>query len=366
MLAFIFLGGSTIGASDSKVVHVYVDNTHQVVPTRAQTVQDLLNRLHVAVGQNDIIEPALNAPILEDNFTVNVYRARPVTVVDGQKKINLLTAQQSPRAIAKQAGLALQPEDSITSKSSEAVLKDPVIGTRLVIDRATPVKLNLYGQLLDIRTHSDTVDQLLRERGLDPQKVSVYPPIGNVLKTGEVVFVTDPGKDVQLAEVPIPQSTEFTDDYNLTIGTVQTKSEGRPGRKVIVYENPKGQPEQKHVLQEVLVDQPVNKVVVRGRKINTASVAGDKASLMAAAGIRESDYYAVDYIISHESHWRPGALNASGCAGLGQACPVSKLQNSCPDWSNDAVCQLRFFSGYAGRYGGWQGAYAFWTQAHWW
>ena len=91
---------------------------------------------------------------------------------------------------------------------------------------------------------------------------------------------------------------------------------------------------------------------------------GAPAEWMAAAGIPESDWGYVDYIVSRESGWNPNATNrSSGACGLVQALPCSKV----PGNGYNPVDNLRWGTGYAsGRYGGWAGAYAFWTKNHWW
>ncbi|WP_309068650.1 transglycosylase SLT domain-containing protein [Microbacterium sp.] len=85
---------------------------------------------------------------------------------------------------------------------------------------------------------------------------------------------------------------------------------------------------------------------------------------MRAAGIAESDWGYVDYIVSHESGWNPNATNASsGACGLVQALPCSKV----PGGGYNPVANLQWATGYAtARYGSWAGAYAFWTANHWW
>lgn len=91
--------------------------------------------------------------------------------------------------------------------------------------------------------------------------------------------------------------------------------------------------------------------------------AGSHTDWMAQAGIPESDWGYVDHIISKESGWRPHAVNPSNCIGLGQNCPsngVYFLPLACPNWQNDPVCQLRRFTEYAGKYGGWAGSYRYW------
>ena len=69
------------------------------------------------------------------------------------------------------------------------------------------------------------------------------------------------------------------------------------------------------------------------------------------------------YIYQHESGCRTDAVNSIGCAGLGQACPGSKLPCSLTDW----LCQDQYFTNYATqRYGSWEAAYAFWVANRWW
>jgi soluble lytic murein transglycosylase-like protein len=91
---------------------------------------------------------------------------------------------------------------------------------------------------------------------------------------------------------------------------------------------------------------------------------GSPAQWMAAAGIAQSDWGYVDYIVKRESGWNPNATNrSSGACGLVQALPCSKV----PGNGYNPVDNLRWGSGYAsGRYGGWAGAYAFWVSHNWW
>jgi hypothetical protein len=79
------------------------------------------------------------------------------------------------------------------------------------------------------------------------------------------------------------------------------------------------------------------------------------------AGCGDHEY--AHYIYSHESGCNTGALNSSGCYGIGQACPASKISYC----GGDYACQNEFFTSYANsRYGGWAGAYNFWLNNHWW
>lgn len=68
------------------------------------------------------------------------------------------------------------------------------------------------------------------------------------------------------------------------------------------------------------------------------------------------------FIYMHESGCRTTASSPNGCYGIGQACPASKIAYCGADYS----CQDAFFSRYASKYGGWAGAYSFWTSHGWW
>lgn len=97
---------------------------------------------------------------------------------------------------------------------------------------------------------------------------------------------------------------------------------------------------------------------------------GTKADWMNEAGIPQSDQGYVDYIFTKESGWNPAARSRNGCIGLGQNCPDGGnywLDDACPDWPNQPVCQIQRFDVYAkGRYGSWAAAYQFKRSKGWW
>lgn len=98
-----------------------------------------------------------------------------------------------------------------------------------------------------------------------------------------------------------------------------------------------------------------------------AQPSGDKTTWMAQAGIPQSEWGYVDYIVTRESGWRHLVVNSIGATGLCQALPGSKMASAGVDWATNPVTQLRWCNGYAiGRYGSWAGAVAFWQSAHWW
>lgn len=290
--AFINFGGQTLEPSDSRIVSLNIAGNEQIIPTRAKTVEDLLKKFGIELYERDKVEPSLDTPILEDNFVVNIYRARPVTIIDGDKKITTLSPEPTPRAVAKEAGVALYPEDKVMTTQPEDILRDGTLGDKVVVDRAMPLKLNLYGVTYDIRTHAKTVHELVKEQGIEPVQTSVFPSLDTALEPNTAVFVTQPGKRITVTEEAIPQGEESVPDYNLPLGQTQVRDPGQPGRKAVVYEV--AADDNKKSLYEVIIAQPVNKVVVRGRKIERIFSGSFEAALAALRGCESGGNYSIN------------------------------------------------------------------------
>lgn len=374
---FVALGGSTQGASDARIVNIFADGDQRTVTTRAQTVGDLLKRLNVPLLPEDIVEPTKDTVILEDNTQVNIYRARPVEVIDGDRIITLFTAQRAPRLVAAEAGLQLVNEDEATFERVEATVLESAASEQLVIDRSVEVKLNVYGAIKSIRTTAGNIGELLAKEGVAvAEGETVEPALSAAVAPNLLISVNKPGiKTVAVSEA-IPYGVEAKDDSELEAGKKRLDQTGVDGERAVIYEitEENGVEIGRKEIQQVVIRQPVNEVTARGTKIIAPSfspsvtVSGDKASLMAAAGISASDFGYVDYVVSHESGWKPGAANSySGAYGLCQALPASKMGSAGADYLTNPITQLRWCSGYAeGRYGSWAGAYSAWQVQGWW
>jgi uncharacterized protein YabE (DUF348 family) len=383
MFSLVILGGSNVGSNDSHVVQLSVDNKRVTVPTKALTVQDFLDRSKVKLKEGDVVEPASDTQIDSDDFRVNVYRAKPVTIVDGGKRIQALSAATTPRAIAAQAGVQVHAEDRITQANPKEVLRDQVLGSELVIERATPVNLNLYGTAVTVRTHSGTVADLLKEKNVSlAGSDTVLPASDTTVTPGMQIFITRVGTKIETKPEDIPNEQQIVEDTTLSFGTVALRQAGSPGKKLVTYQIDlqNGVEVGRKVIQEVRVQEPVARVTARGKAV---SIPADKTAWMVAAGIKSGDYPYVNYILSKESGWCPTkwqgqvgycppyyeplhSIDSGYGYGLCQSTPASKMASAGSDWQTSAVTQLRWCSGYASRYGGWEGAYNFWVSHHWW
>lgn len=369
MVAGVMLGAQTVGPSDSHVIQLSLDGKKQAVPTRAGTVKEFLERAEVELNEGDVVEPAADTPIDENDFRINIYRARPVTIFDGEKRVQALSAATTPRSVAAQAGIEVYPEDRLNQAVSGDLLKDQVIGEKIVIERATLANLNLYGTPVQIRTHAKTIGDLLKEKNITLASGDTVQPDANTPITDNAqVFVTRSGTQIATAEEEIPMEVQTVEDASLSFGAQAVRQAGSPGKRLVTYqlELVNGQEVGRKVIQEVRTVEPVTQIVARGKAFNVDT---DKSTVMSLAGINvATDYPYVDYIVNKESRWNPLARNvSSGATGLCQALPGSKMASAGADWETNPVTQLKWCNGYAmARYGSWSAAYNFWLANHWW
>ncbi|MES2971080.1 MAG: transglycosylase family protein [Patescibacteria group bacterium] len=267
MIASVVLNSQTIGAADTHIVQLSLDGEKQNVSTRAKNVEEFLTRVQVNLQDGDVVEPAQDTPIEDDNFRINIYRARPVTIFDGEKRILALSAATTPRSVAAQVGIEVFPEDKLKQNVSDDLLRDQVIGEKIVIERATLTNLNLYGTPVAVRTHAKTVGELLKEKNIIlANGDTVQPEATTPVKLNLQVFVTRFGTQIITSEESIPMKTEIIEDTSLSFGTVAIRQKGSPGKKMVTYqlELQNGKEVTRHIIQEVRILEPVTQITARG------------------------------------------------------------------------------------------------------
>jgi uncharacterized protein YabE (DUF348 family) len=267
-VAFVWFNSRTVQSSDSRIVHLYMDGKKQTLPTRAATVGDMLKRLDVTLGEHDVVEPAADAAITDDDFNINVYRAQPVTVIDqGNKAVVGFSAQKAPNEIAKQVGVTIFPEDRVKVELPDDVVKEGIIGAKVVIDRATPANLNLYGTPVVVRTHAHTVKELLDEKNVRLAEGDSVQPAGETPLTPQIqVFVTRSGTQIASVEETIPMPVEMVEDASLSFGSQAVRQRGAHGKKLVTYqiELVNGREVSRKRIQETTIQDPVKQIIARG------------------------------------------------------------------------------------------------------
>ena len=371
--------GASLTPQATDIVIISYDHQTQTVPSHEPTVGALLQKLNIAINPGDVVEPSTDTPINQDDFRINIYRAAPVKIIDGQSATLAYSAAATPRGIAKQAGVTVYPEDDLTSAPATDFLQQGAIGSVITIDRSVPVTLDINGFAAATRTRAKTVGAFLAEKNVALGKSArVTPAPETPITPGQTIAVVRDGTGIQSVTQDIAMPVQYVNDDSLAYGTFATRQAGSPGRQVLTYRVvvQGGQVVSKTLLQTVVTVEPVTQIIARGTSLS--GIKGD----MARAGISPDDYQYADYIISHESGWCPTKWQGQygGCPayhgtptspyvgyGLCQATPGYKMQTAGADWATNPVTQLSWCSGYAlGRYGSWYAAYQHWLAYHNW
>lgn len=273
-LAFLTFA-SPLQASDKRAITIFADGRERTISTNAHTVGEALEKAEISLDSHDLVEPSKETEIQDTAFRVNVYRARPVTVVDGHHQQTVVSPYQSARLIASEANIDVYPEDAFTLERVDDILATGSIGQKLIIDRAIQVNLSLYGDKLELRTQATTVAELLEEKGIVLKKGETLTPKPETkLKAGTSVFISRVGTKIVNEESKVPFEEEVIQDSSLAVGTRVVKQAGVLGRKTTTYEIviKDGKEIGRKTIHEIITSKPSKQIVVVGTK---GSVSGD-------------------------------------------------------------------------------------------
>lgn len=349
-----------------RLITVHDRGSQTTFITTKATLKEALADQDIELDQKDAVEPSVDEKLVAPDYQVNIYRARPVTVIDGATRQKIVTPYQSAERIVQGAGIALNTEDTTRLERSSDIMTGA--GLQLTIDRATPLTLNLFGAVTEVRTQAETFSEFLKEKKLtlgaqDMASVSDREPIVADME----IRIWREGKQTVNAEEEVNFDVEQIKDADRTVGYREVQTAGVPGKRTVTYEvNIKnGQEITRVEIASLVTVEPAKQVEIIGSKPKTLPYTGggSKTDWLAASNIAQEYWGYADFMVQKESGWNPNAVNkSSGACGLAQALPCSKLG---PNWSNPVVA-LNWMNSYVnGRYGGWEGAYNFWQKNRW-
>lgn len=303
-------------------VTIHDGDDSKIIKTNAITVREALERAKIIIAETDRIEPALTAEITE-NTNINIYRSRPVIVIDGPTRKYTWTSSYDSATIAADAGVTFYDGDEMRTRKN---------------------------------------DNFLESGGM-----TTYEIIRN---GGRTVTV----------DTAIPYEKEEVDDDDLEEGKEKVKQVGEDGVKTSVYRVNfvDGVEVSRELVSETVAKQPVKQITAVGTKTKeedspkkaNRSIRPEWstcAEYAKAAGVSESDLYDALTLIYHESGCRVDAQNkSSGAYGIPQALPGKKMAAYGDDWETNPVTQIKWMANYVKkRYGGWSQALGHWSSAGW-
>lgn len=253
---------------NSHLLTVYDRGEVKTFVTTQPTILAALEDANIELDARDTVEPSRDEELIAADYQVNIYRARPVVVVDGAVRVKTMTPYQTPKQIAQDAGIPLQDEDIGLVQRSDDLVGEGA-GLQLVIRRAIPFTLDLYGRKNKARTQAATVREMLVEKNIElgvNGRVSLS--LDTPITAGLQVRVWREGKQTITLDEPIKFEVEQIFDADREVGYKAVKTKGVPGVKAITYEveikNGKELSRQK--IAEIVTKKPTKQVEIVGIK----------------------------------------------------------------------------------------------------
>lgn len=268
VMANITYADNGVEATDGRLITIHDRGTEKVILTQAETVEDALTEAGVVIGPKDAVEPAVNQKLVASDYQVNIYRARPVIVVDGDTKQKVTTPYQTASQIVKDANIQLHPEDTTKMQRVDDIIAEGA-GLRLVIDRATPFKFTLYGETITARTQAATVGEMLEEKGI---KLGINDRV-SVDKSTSITFdlsvrVWREGKQTITVDEDVDFAVDKISDANRGPSYREIRTPGQKGSRSVTYEIKiqDGKEVSRKEIASITTEQPKTQIEVVGVK----------------------------------------------------------------------------------------------------
>ena len=296
----LLLSGAFVVAEEytgHNVFAVNLDNSNKIeLKTKKGTVREILIANDIPFGADDRVEPGLDTRV-NGGETISIYKAREITIVDGNTTTVRKTTYKKVEDILKELNITLGEKDEVT------------------------------------------------------------PGLNSEVATVDTIKIARTGKTTETKKEVIKFETKEEKDDSKFVDEKVTKVEGKNGEKEVTYNvvREKGKEVSREVASEKVITEATAKVVVVGTKQRTAAqqqeVAAAKQSYAAPAqsysapggsvvlsngntagaegaaaaqemarrtGVPASTW---EHIIARESNGQVGARNASGASGLFQTMP---------------------------------------------
>ncbi len=260
-------------ASDQFDEHLVTIHDHgkvRSVLTTQTTLRAVLREAKITLDPNDKVEPGLDEDLVARDYQVNIYRARPIVIVDGNIRQLIMSAYQTPKQIAEHAGMVLHDEDITKMELPKNLIGDGASLT-MKIDRATEVNLVLYGKKRTVYTQTSTVADFIKEKNIVLGKNDTLSVKQSRSITSKMTIeIWRNGKQTVTHDEPIAFEIEQIEDKNRPIGYKKITEPGVRGKKTVTYEivMKNGKEVARKKIQSVVIERPVKQVEIVGAKPN--------------------------------------------------------------------------------------------------
>ena len=288
----LLLSGAFVVAEEytgHNVFAVNLDNTNKIeLKTKKGTVREVLIANDIPFGADDRVEPGLDTKV-NGGETISIYKAREITIVDGDTTTVRKTTYKKVGDILKELNIALGEKDEVTpGLNSEVATVDTIKIARTGKTTETKKEVIKF-ETKEEKDDSKYVDEkVTKVEGKNGEKEVTY----NVVREN--------GKEV---------SREVASEKVITEATAKV---------VVVGTKQRPAAEQAYAAPAQSYSAPGGSVVLPNGNTAGADGAAAAQEMARRTGVPASTW---EHIIARESNGQVGARNASGASGLFQTMP---------------------------------------------
>ena len=296
----LLLSGAFVVAEEytgHNVFAVNLDNSNKIeLKTKKGTVREILIANNIPFGADDRVEPGLDTRV-NGGETINIYKAREITIVDGNTTTVRKTTYKKVEDILKELNITLGEKDEVTpGLKSEVATVDTIKIARTGKTTETKKEVIKF-ETKEEKDDSKFVDEkVTKVEGKNGEKEVTY----NVVR--------EKGKEVSREVASEKVITEATAKV-VVVGTKQRPAAQQ--QEVVAAQQSYTAPAQSY-------SAPGGSVVLSNGNTAGADGAAAAQEMARRTGVPASTW---EHIIARESNGQVGARNASGASGLFQTMP---------------------------------------------
>lgn len=196
-------------------------------------------------------------------------------VVDGEE-LTVQTRQWVLSDLLEEQSISVNDEDRISAELETRLSN----GDRFIIDHTSPVQVIADGKVKTMHTTGTTVGGALEDLNIDlGEHDKIIPEAATELVSDSPIQIVRVIKELEEQQIPVAFDTVTQDDGELLKGKEKVVQEGKEGSKLVkrekVYED--GKLVSENVVNEVVTEPSVNKIVAVGSKNPQVAVLSAKA-----------------------------------------------------------------------------------------
>lgn len=231
VLLAVFCAGTVFAAATATYTVTIVDDGQaRSVITARSDANAILEQAEIEVGADDKVD--LSGFTSGENSTITIYRAKNVTVSDGEAFTKSIVAAGTVADAVAKSGITLKESD-VLNFSKATLLKE---GMSIYVQIAFPVKVTVDGKTAEIEVAGGTVEEAIRAAGVSMNKDDESTPAKDQPVTEGMQIRVD-RVEYQLRTQTETIAFEKITEKSVSMYTDQRKvmQKGENGKKEVTY-----------------------------------------------------------------------------------------------------------------------------------